>query len=221
MTRRSYAGAFFVKEAKIMDIGTAGWLSFVGALIGGILLVLFQVKKLKTRDWVEIGVMLALAFALKFISKQLIPSFRVWAQGGSITIASMVPIFYLSLKRGWAVGAFAGVIFGLYDFLLSPYFYHPAQFFLDYPIAFGLLGISGLFQKNFALGITFGGLARLFSHFLSGVIFFASYAPAGWNAYLYSLAYNSSFMLPEILISVYVMTLLWPRLKWVQAGSGS
>ena len=212
-------GAFFVEGGMSMEIGTVGWISFGAAFLFGLILILFQIRGLKTRDWVEIGIMLALCFALKFISKQLIPSFRIWAQGGSITLASMVPIFYLALKRGWAVGAFAGIIYSLYDFLLAPYFYHPAQFFLDYPIAFGLLGLTGLFKRNYALSITLGGLGRLFAHFLSGVIFFASYAPEGWNPWLYSLAYNSSYMVPEILISVYVMSLVWPRLKWAQQAA--
>jgi thiamine transporter len=52
------------------------------------------------------------------------------------------------------------------------------------------------------------------------VIYFSSYAPSGWNVWLYSLAYNASYMLPEIVISTMVMAIVWPRLKWTDAETG-
>lgn len=203
------------------DITPAGWVTISLVLLVGLLLLLSQTRKLRTRDWVEIGILLALAFALKYLSTLVIPNFRIWAQGGSITLASMAPLFYLGLRRGWVVGAMAGIVFGLFDFLLAPFFFHPVQFLLDYPLAFGLLGgLAGAFRKPFWLGILLGGLGRLFCHFLSGVIFFSSYAPPGWNVWLYSLAYNASYMLPEIVISTMVMAIVWPRLKWTDAETG-
>jgi thiamine transporter len=201
------------------QIGSIGWITLIASLLVGVALLLSRLRDFKTRDWAELGMMLALAFALKFFSFQFFGWLRIWPNGGAITLASMVPIFYLALRRGWVVGVFAGILFGLFDFLLNPFFFHPVQFLLDYPLAFGALGLAGLWRKKYIVGIVVGGLARLTCHLLSGVIFFASYAPAGWNPWLYSLAYNASYMVPEILISVGVMALIWPRLRWVSEAA--
>jgi thiamine transporter len=195
------------------QIDTLGWITLAVSLLAAVALILSQIRKLKTRDWAELGIMLALAFALKFFSLQFFSWLRLWPNGGAITLASMVPIFYLALRRGWAVGCFAGILFGLFDFILEPYFFHPIQVLLDYPLAFGVLGVAGLWPKRYALGIVVAGLLRLLCHVLSGVVFFSSYAWPGWNPWFYSLVYNASYMVPEILISVGVMILLWPRLR--------
>ena len=47
--------------------------------------------------------------------------------------------------------------------------------------------------------------ARLFAHVLSGVIFFASYAPEGQNVWLYSLVYNGTYMAPEMVITLLLL----------------
>jgi thiamine transporter len=48
---------------------------------------------------------------------------------------------------------------------------------------------------------------------LSGVIFFASYAPEGTNVWLYSTVYNVSYMLPNLGLTIILTYILWPRLK--------
>ena len=77
---------------------------------------------------------------------------------------------------------------------------------LDYVLAYGILGLSGIFKKvtkspviNFSLGIVFACLMRYSFHVLSGVLLFASYAPAGQLPLIYSLAYNL-FMMPEAVL---------------------
>jgi thiamine transporter len=82
----------------------------------------------------------------------------------------------------------------------DPWIIHPAQFLLDYPIAFSAIGLSGMFsqikrlnklpQVAFLLGGILSGAVRFLSHVLSGVFAFEAYA-AGLNPWLYSLAYNS------------------------------
>jgi len=84
---------------------------------------------------------------------------------------------------------------------------HPVQFLLDYPVAFGALGLAGLFRGTPWLGVVVGGAGRFVAHFLSGVVFFAQYAPRGTSPWTYSAAYNGSYMLPEVVVSV-VLTLL-------------
>jgi len=92
--------------------------------------------------------------------------------------------------------------------MLVPFVVHPAQFLLDYPIAFGALGLAGLFQKRPFIGINIGIAGRFISHFASGVIFFAQYAPAGMAPIAYSAFYNGSYLLPELAISIYLTYLV-------------
>jgi thiamine transporter len=129
-------------------------------------------------------------------------------QGGSVTAASMVPILWLALRRGPKVGLFAAIVYGLVQFALEPYIFHPAQVLLDYPIAFGLLGVAGFFQKRPYIGVIFGIFGRFFAHFISGIIFFGSYAPEGMNPAIYSAAYNGGYLLVELVISIYIIYLL-------------
>jgi thiamine transporter len=152
----------------------------------------------------EVAVMVALAGALYAIKIFTLP------QGGSITLASMVPIFLLALRRGPKWGIAAGVVFGLVAMVEDVYtgaevIVYPAQVIFDYPLAFGLLGLAGFFRKTPLLGIGLGVAARFCSHFVSGVLFFASFAPAGMSPYEYSAIYNGSFLLPELVITVAIM----------------
>lgn len=155
----------------------------------------------RTRQLVESGIAVALAAALGLVKVYQLP------QGGSITAGSMVPLFYLSLRWGARTGMVAGALLGLVNFALEPVFVHPVQFLLDYPVAFGALGLAGLFRGLPWLGVVVGGAGRFLSHFLSGVVFFAQYAPRGTSPWAYSAAYNGSYMLPEVVVSV-VLTLL-------------
>ena len=95
------------------------------------------------------------------------------------------------------------------DFFLNPFVLHPAQFLLDYIFAFGFLGIGGgLFHKSKKkyFSLTANYLIAMFfkfvCHFLSGIIFFASYVPENMNAFLYSFIYNFSYMSPEITLTL-------------------
>jgi len=155
-----------------------------------------------TKIIAETVMFVALATVLSYLKLFSLP------QGGSVTAASMVPILWLALRRGPKVGLFAATVYGVVQFALGPYIYHPAQVLLDYPIAFGLLGLAGFFQKHPFIGVTVGIFGRFFAHFLSGVIFFASYAPEGMNSAVYSAFYNGGYMLVELVISIYVVYLL-------------
>jgi thiamine transporter len=149
----------------------------------------------------EIGVAVALAVILSMIRVYRMP------QGGSVSL-EILPIFYIALRSGGGVGLLAGLAFGLTKLLLGPYIVHPLQLILDYPLAFAFLGLAGFFRKYQVVGIILGGLGRFAMHVLSGVIFFATYAPEGTNVWLYSATYNASYMVPELIISIIVMLLL-------------
>lgn len=150
----------------------------------------------------ETVIFVALATVLSYIKLFSLP------QGGSVTAASMVPILWLALRRGPKVGLFAASVYGLVQFALQPYIFHPAQVILDYPLAFGLLGLAAFFQNRPFIGVTVGITGRFIAHFLSGIIFFASYAPEEMHPAIYSAFYNGGYMLVELVLSLYIIYVL-------------
>lgn len=160
----------------------------------------------------EAGIMIALAKVLSMITLFRLP------QGGSITAGSMVPLILFSYRWGVGPGVAVGVIYGLID-SISGYIVHPAQFFLDYVLAYGVIGLSGKLLGNdsksirgYIVSIIFAFLLRFFSHFMSGVIFFGEYAREGQSAFMYSLIYNGSFLGVELIITLIIVALLWKPL---------
>ena len=158
--------------------------------------------KIQTKIIAEVVVAVALAYVLN-----LIVIFRL-PQGGSVTAVSMVPLFWLALRRGFRIGVLGGLVFGLVDMFPEPFIVHPVQFLLDYPLAFGALGLAGLFKSRPILGVIVGIAGRFISHFISGVIFFAMYAPAGMHPAVYSAIYNGSYLVVELIFSIIVMFIL-------------
>lgn len=150
---------------------------------------------------VELGIAIALVVVLSNVRIYKLP------QGGSITAGSMVPIFYVALRWGVKWGIIAGILAGVVNYIFEPFFVHPLQVLLDYPIAFGALGLAGLFPRRPVVGIVVGGAGRWLAHFVSGVVYFAEYAPKGTSPAVYSAVYNGSYMLPEVVISV-ILTLV-------------
>ena len=153
---------------------------------------------------------IALANALYLVSKFYLPFLHL-PQGGTITIGSMVPIVWFSLRRGLRWGVEAGIIYGLVHMVISGDIYYPTQIILDYPLAFGALGLAGAFRNRPVIGVSVGILGRFACHFVSGVVFFGQYAWEGWNVYAYSAAYNATYLVPEFIISSAVIYLLLKR----------
>src|SRR5699024_12230069 len=60
-------------------------------------------------------------------------------------------------------------------------------------------------------GVFIGGLVRFLMHFIAGVIFFAEAAPEGQPAWLYSLIYNSSYIIPCMIISATLIYYLFNK----------
>ena len=109
------------------------------------------------------------------------------------------------------MGIVEGIVYGFVRTLRQPFIVHPIQFLLDYPLAFGALGLAGSFRKHPILGVVVGIAGRFVCHFLSGVVFFATYAPAGMNAAIYSAVYNGSYLIVELAFSIIVMYILVKR----------
>ncbi len=160
-------------------------------------------NSLSTKVLAEVAILVALATVLSYIR------FVVFPQGGSVTLASMVPLIILSYRRGWKVGIFSCLVYGLIQFYQDPYMLSLAQVLLEYPVAFGVIGLAGIFKGNELIGAVVSLGLRFLAHTLAGVVFWSDYAPPDMSPILYSVIYNGTYMLPEIIISgVFVYALV-------------
>jgi thiamine transporter len=151
---------------------------------------------------------LSLVVALSIILKDVLPPIYHLPEGGSITIAGLVPLLWFSLRRGFRFGVFAGVVYGSVHMALGGYVINPVQGLLDYPIAFAALGLAGLFKKYQLVGVGVGIVGRFVCSFLSGVFFFTSPTLEGAIA---SAVYNGTYLIGEFVISAIVIYLIIRR----------
>lgn len=170
-----------------------------------LLLVLVMKTNEKKNDvsiLVKTAILLAVSFVLNHITLYRMP------QGGSVTAFSMFSLFLVSYLFGPRQGILAGMAYGLLDLVLNPYVIHPMQILLDYPLAFGAIGIGGLLRnKNHGMitGYLVGVLGRYLVVVLSGMIFWGMYAAEGFNAVSWSFFYNMTYILPEAIATVAIL----------------
>lgn len=165
-------------------------------------------SKNKTKKLVFSSAAIALATVVSVAIK--LPSLP---NGGSITLFSMLLVCLVGYWYGPATGLIAAFAYGILQFITGPYIVHPAQILLDYPLAFGALGLSGFFyqRKNGLLfGFLVGAMGRFLFHQISGLIFYTTYvdslqgnAAAIWA----STVYNLSYILPEVILTVVLLFL--------------
>ena len=179
--------------------------SSVFALLGIFLLIVFLIYLRRIKFSTKILMNISLMIALSIILHQ-IPIYH-FPQGGYITFGSMIPLILLSFRYGFAVGMLAGFIFGLMDIILDPFILHPIQVLFDYPLPFMAAGLAAIF-KNFFASTILVFVGKFICHFISGVIFFASYAPEGISPVIYSLTVNASMIIPECLICCVLLKIL-------------
>lgn len=187
------------------EFPVGGWILVAVLLVGG-LVAYRQIKSGKKTVWntkmLALGaVCMALSNVLSMIKLFDMP------QGGSVTPASMLPLMLFAYVYGVGPGMTVGAVYGVMQFIIEPYFLSVPQMLLDYPIAFAMVGLAGLFSKNenralgLSLGVVLGSLGRFVAAVLSGVVFFAEYA-GDQNPWVYSIGYNGAYMLPECIICV-------------------
>lgn len=178
----------------------------------------------KTKQLTLSAILIALATVLAVLSN-LVPIRLPY--GGSVTLASMVPIIFVGLLCGTKWGIISGVVYGVIQILFGFYpaptqtlFDNILVVLLDYIIAFGVLGLSDVFFKltgkkiySAAISAFLVTLLRYVCHILSGVIIWSVYKEAEQTALAYSLIYNGTYMIPEIILSTIVTTLLFPIIK--------
>lgn len=206
-------GGFKVKF-KFGEINVMGWI-VLGALLllAGILLALGRKKvHFTTRMLVNAALCIAISFVLGYIRLFRMP------QGGSITPASMLPLIAFAWYYGIGPGTLTGIAYGILQLIQDAYILSPIQAILDYPLAFAMIGLAGLFRNGkgpellrWFLGILCVGVGRFICHTLSGVVFFASYAEgSGLSPLAYSLLYNTYLFVD---LAVCFAIILFPQIR--------
>ncbi len=166
-------------------------------------------KTTKIRILTECAIMVAFSTVLSMITLGSLPA------GGSITLASMLPVVIVSYRHGlkWGVGTSLTVsmiqlLLGLSNFSYFTTWYSIVVLaLLDYVVAFFVYGLSGIFKplvKNqgsaMVLGAFSASLLRYICHVISGATIWAGVSIPDTAIMLYSLSYNATYMLPDTII---------------------
>lgn len=144
--------------------------------------------KSNTRLLTETAIMAALSIVLSYIVVFRMP------QGGSVSLV-LVPLIFLSLRRGPLWGCAAGVICGVVQLMFGGSFLNPIQVLFDYVLSFGTVGLCGFFARPFqaaadnwehgkifwySLAASFvGGFMAYVNNVISGIVFYGEYTPKG------------------------------------------
>lgn len=166
---------------------------------------------------VEIAIFAAVGLVLDQVS------FKVWAQGGSVSLV-MIPIILMAFRWGLLSGLTTGLLIGVMQTMFGAYIVHWLQGLLDYGVAFTVVGLAAIVRepvlkaatalnkKKMALYIVIGtvltGFLRYLAHTIAGAVFFAEYA-GDQNAWIYSIIYNGTYMLPATILTAIVGVLLF------------
>lgn len=198
-------------EEHVFQLTPAGIVTVIVLIVALIALALIlqpkevKNKKFTTKQLVFSSVAIALAIVTSMIKVFSLP------MGGSVTLLSMLFVVLIGYWYGPKAGLMTGFAYGLLQFVLEPVFYSVPQLIVDYPLAFGALGLSGFFS-NKKFGLQLGYLAGIFGRFvfafLSGLLFFAAYAEgSGMSAPIYSIAYNGSYIGAEAVVTLIIICL--------------
>lgn len=178
----------------------------------------------RTLFLIEVSIFTAMALVLDIIP---FLSFKLWPAGGSISFA-MIPVFIVAFRWGLKGGLLSGFLWGVLQIAVGDaYILNFWQGLIEYGLAFTVLGFAGIFnrsaQEAFKIddgkkgflyilsGVLLGTCLRFIAHFFAGVIFFSDAAPKGQAAWLYSLVYNSSYLIPAFILSTLVIFYLFRK----------
>lgn len=162
---------------------------------------------------VESAILIAIGTVLSLIKIVSLP------YGGSVTVGALVPIIIIAYRHGTGWGVASGFIYGIVQQLIgihvlgyvTAWYSIVAVILLDYAIAFAVIGFGGVFRKGIkdqALSLALGALLACFlrfaCHVVSGATVWAGLSIPDEAALIYSLAYNSTYMIPETLVTVFL-----------------
>jgi len=193
---------------QLTDLG-----AFLTLIIGAVLFLaisgfLFKKSNISTKVLAYAGLSMAIAFVLSY--------FRIFSMpmGGSVTPMSMFFVSFIGFLFGPAIGLVSGLSYGLLQFAQGPMVLHPFQLLLDYPLAFGMLGLSGFFYKakgGLYIGFMVAVIGRYIMHVISGYFFFGQYAPEGTHPLWHSIVYNAGYIFAEAALTMVII--LIPQVK--------
>lgn len=184
---------------RFSDLGTTGWITIFTLVVLAAIVIGMSVsrKTWNAKSLAFAALSIALSFILSYIKIFRMPN------SGSVTLASMLPLMLFAASYGVGPGLLAGAAYGLLQYLQGGYFVHPIQFLLDYPIAFALIGLAGLYkympkawsQWSIYAAMVLGALGRCLSATLAGIFYWET---APWA----SLVYNGAYLVPDTLICI-------------------
>ncbi len=188
------------------------WITIVSVIILLAVLVVISVfkKTLTTKTLAFAGLMVATSYALSFLKVSPV------TYGGSITLASMLPICIFAYSFGFTSSLLVGLIYGLLQFIQNPYIFTYLTVLLDFLLAFSSISMMAIARIIFkdkkytpVIGICFTFLLRFIFHFFSGIIYFEN--GGIWanlpkdNAFIYSFLYQITYLLPDLLVCLVVL----------------
>lgn len=172
---------------------------------------------------IEVSIFTALALLLDILPI----SFKIWGQGGSVSFA-MIPVFIVALRWGLKGGLASGFLWGMLQIATgNAYILTPLQGFIDYTLAFTVIGFAGLFARQvqeavrdgrtkvyltyITAGVLLGSVLRYLAHVVAGAVFFGSAAVEGQSVWVYSIIYNASYMFPSFVLSAVIVFFLFHK----------
>ena len=211
--------SFFAKEimdeewGNYFDLTGAGYGILIACMAALLLAACFLSGKTQEGKKIKLGtkqlVFSSMAMALAMVTSMI--KLVDMPMGGSVTLFSMFFICLIGYWYGLKGGLMTAVAYGFLQLIVDPYIISIPQMLTDYIFAFGALGLSGIFSKSrygLLKGYVAGVLGRYFFTFLSGMIFFGSYASSyNMTAPVYSLVYNGSYIGLEALFTLMLAAL--------------
>ncbi len=176
----------------------------------------------KTQKLANTAILTALSIVLSFVILYEMP------MGGSVTLACMLPVMFVSLRYGllWGLGsAFVTALFQLLQAVMHANVFPYCEtgealavcILFDYVCPFTLVGLAGLLRRvrlarlrhlGAYLGIALVFVLRFLCHFITGVVIWGQWAPEGMGKFLYSFLYNGSFLGVEFIITMILAVIL-------------
>ena len=195
--------------ARFSDLGATGWITIFTLLVLTAIVIGMSVsrKTWNAKSLAFAALSIALSFILSYIKIFRMPN------SGSVTRASMLPLMLFAASYGVGPGFLAGAAYGMLQYLQGGWFVHPIQFLLDYPLAFALIGLAGLYkympkawsQWSIYAAMVLGALGRCLSATMAGIFYWET---APWA----SLVYNGAYLVPDTLICIVLAVFVGKRI---------
>ena len=193
---------------RLNDLGATGWITLFTLIILAAIMAGMSIsrKTWTAKSLAYAALSIALAFVLSYVKLFRMPN------SGSVTLASMLPLMLFSAAYGVGPGLLAGAAYGLLQYVQGGWFVHPIQFLLDFPLAFALIGLAGVYKllpKDWSkwslyAAMVLGALGRCISATLAGILYWDT---APWA----SLVYNGAYLLPDTLICIVLAVFVGKR----------